>query len=248
MKKLVIATLLALTSLGLVACSKKEEKTLIIATEAGFAPYEYMEGTNVVGVDMDICQAIADAMGMKLEIRNMDFEGALLAVQQGQVDLAAAGISVSEERQLIMDFSDFYIDSSEVIVVNVASMAVTESTADGIKDKIIGVQQGNIADIWVSDLENAQPAEVKRYTAFAQAAEDLKNDKIDAIVMDELPAIELVNATEGLMILEGEPLFVDQYAIAVKKGNQELLDQVNEVIAQLIADGKIDEFIANHAK
>ena len=248
MKKLVIATLVALTSLGLVACSKKEEKTLIIATEAGFAPYEYMEGTNVVGVDMDICQAIADAMGMKLEIRNMDFEGALLAVQQGQVDLAAAGISVSEERQLIMDFSDFYIDSSEVIVVNVASMAVTESTADGIKDKIIGVQQGNIADIWVSDLENAQPAEVKRYTAFAQAAEDLKNDKIDAIVMDELPAIELVNATEGLMILEGEPLFVDQYAIAVKKGNQELLDQVNEVIAQLIADGKIDEFIANHAK
>jgi ABC-type amino acid transport/signal transduction systems, periplasmic component/domain len=263
MKKLGILALLAITSFGLIACSKEKEsvgteaevtddkgekKTLIIGTEAGFAPYEYMEGTEVVGVDMDICQAIATAMGAELEIRNMDFDGALLAVQQGQIDLAAAGISITEERQQIMDFSDYYVDSSVVIVVNTAEPAVTESSADALKDKIVGVQQGNTADLWVSDIEEVQPAEIRRYTKFAQAADDLKNNKIDVIVMDELPALELVSLTEGLMIVEGDPLFVEQYAIAVKKGNQELLDQVNEVIAQLIADGKIDEFIANHAK
>ena len=111
----------------------------------------------------------------------------------------------------------------------------------------MGVQQGNIADIWVSNKENCEPAEIKRYTKFAQAAEDLKNEKIDCIVMDQFPAQELVKASEGtLTILEGEPLFSDQYAIAVQKGNQELLDEINTVIQRLIDEGKIEEFTANH--
>ncbi len=253
MKKIITALLSAAMILSLTACkgetkddnsAASDDNKIYVGTEAGFAPYEYMSGDEVVGVDMDIAQAIADAMGKELVIKNMDFDGALNAVQQGQVDFVAAGVSVDEERQKVMDFSHNYVDSSDVIVVN-ESAGVVNSNED-LADKIIGVQQGNIADFWVTD--SYPDAQIKRYTKFVQAAEDLKNNKIDAIVMDLYPAQELVAANEGLKILDEEnPLFVDQYAIAVKKGNQELLDKINEVIDQLIADGKIEEFTAKHA-
>lgn len=248
MKKFWTVLMCAAMTLSMAACgsdqaSAKSDK-IYVGTEAGFAPYEYMSGDQVVGVDMDIAQAIADALGKELVIKNMDFDGALNAVQQGQVDFVAAGVSVDEERQKVMDFSHNYVDSSDVVIVNAS--ADTVKTNEDIADKIVGVQQGNIADIWMTS--NYPDAQVKRYTKFVQAAEDLKNQKIDAIVMDLYPAQELVATNPELKILDEEnPVFVDQYAIAVKKGNQELLDQINEVIDQLIADGKIEEFTAKHA-
>ena len=102
------------------------EGKLIVGTEAGFAPYEYLVGDEVKGVDMDIAQAIADAMGVKLEVQNMDFDGALLAVQQGKVDIVAAGVSVSDEREEVMDFSEKYVDSKDVVVVNADKPGVEE--------------------------------------------------------------------------------------------------------------------------
>ncbi len=232
----------ALTATMFAGCAKKESNTLIVGTEAGFAPYEYMEGNQVVGVDMDIAKAIADAMGKELEIRNMDFDGALLAVQNGTVDFVAAGVSVDEERKKVMDFSIDYVNSTEVVVVNKATPAVTVVSDDDLADKVVGVQQGNIADFYVSGLATK---EVKRYTKFAQAAEDLKNSKIDCIVMDQYPAQELVEANPELAILDGE-LFQDKYAIAVKKGNSKLLEDINKVIQELKDNGKIEEFTANH--
>lgn len=249
MKKFWTVLMCAAMTLSMAACgsdsaSAKNDDKIYVGTEAGFAPYEYMSGGQVVGVDMDIAQAIADALGKELVIKNMDFDGALNAVQQGQVDFVAAGVSVDEERQKVMDFSHNYVDSSDVVIVNAS--ADTVKTNEDIADKIVGVQQGNIADIWMTN--NYPDAQVKRYTKFVQAAEDLKNNKIDAIVMDLYPAQELVATNPELKILDEEnPVFVDQYAIAVKKGNQELLDQINEVIDQLIADGKIEEFTAKHA-
>ena len=249
MKKFWTVLMCAAMTLSMAACgsdsaSAKNDDKIYVGTEAGFAPYEYMSGDQVVGVDMDIAQAIADALGKELVIKNMDFDGALNAVQQGQVDFVAAGVSVDEERQKVMDFSHNYVDSSDVVIVNAS--ADTVKTNEDIADKSVGVQQGNIADIWMTN--NYPDAQVKRYTKFVQAAEDLKNNKIDAIVMDLYPAQELVATNPELKILDEEnPVFVDQYAIAVKKGNQELLDQINEVIDQLIADGKIEEFTAKHA-
>lgn len=249
MKKFWTVLMCAAMTLSMAACgsdsaSAKNDDKIYVGTEVGFAPYEYMSGDQVVGVDMDIAQAIADALGKELVIKNMDFDGALNAVQQGQVDFVAAGVSVDEERQKVMDFSHNYVDSSDVVIVNAS--ADTVKTNEDIADKIVGVQQGNIADIWMTN--NYPDAQVKRYTKFVQAAEDLKNNKIDAIVMDLYPAQELVATNPELKILDEEnPVFVDQYAIAVKKGNQELLDQINEVIDQLIADGKIEEFTAKHA-
>jgi polar amino acid transport system substrate-binding protein len=225
-----------------VGCGSKKE-TIIVGTEAGFAPYEYMKGNEVVGVDMDIAKAIADHLGKELEIRNMDFDGALLAVQNGTVDFVAAGVSVDEERALVMDFSIDYVDSTEVVVVNKDNPTV--ASIDDLDGKIIGVQQGNIADFWVE--ENVEAKEIKRYTKFAQAAEDLKNGKIDCIVMDQFPAEDMVATNPELTILDGV-LFEDKYAIAVKKGNKELLDEINKVIEKLKDEGKIDEFMANHTK
>lgn len=254
--KKVAGILLAGTMMiSMAACGGKEEgaksEKLIVGTEAGFAPYEYMKGNEVVGIDMDIAKAIADEMGKELEIKNMDFDGALAAVQSGKVDFVAAGVSISPEREEAMDFSNEYVNSTEVIVVNKENPAVTpageELAGSDLDGKVVAVQQGNIADIWVSNKDNCNPKEVKRYTKFAQAAEDLKNGKIDCIVMDQYPAEELVAANDALTTLDGT-LFEDKYAIAVKKGNKELLDEINKVIDKLVEEGKIEEFTANHVQ
>ncbi len=218
---------------------------LIVGTEAGFAPYEYLVGEDVEGIDMDIAQAIADALGVELVVQNMDFDGALLAVQQGKVDIVAAGVSVSEERENVMDFSVKYVDSKDVIVVNKADPKVEESAAEALEGKVVGVQQGNIADLWVS--ENAAPKSVQRYTKFVQAAQDLLNGKIDCIVMDEAPALELVASSDGLAILSGDALFEDSYAVAIKKGNDQMKAAVDAVITQLQESGEMDEIIASHS-
>lgn len=256
MKKLLCAILTVAVTISLAGCGTKAnnsstegdtsnggDDTLIVATEPGFAPYEYIKGDEVVGIDMDIAKAIADALGKKLEIKQMDFDGALVAVQQGKVDLVAAGVSVDPDREKVMDFSVDYVNSREVVVVNKENPGV--SSLEDLNDKVIGVQQGNIADFWVSNKDNVEPKEVKRYTKFAQAAEDLKNGKIDCIVMDSYPAEELVSSNDTLVIMDGT-LFEDKYAIAVQKGNTELLEEIDKVINQLIEDGKIEEFTANH--
>ncbi len=253
LRKQVYVILTCIMLFSLVGCStSKEEKkattsgTIVVGTEAGFAPYEYMEGNRVVGVDMDIAKKIADAIGKKLEIKNMDFDGALVAVQQGKVDFVAAGVSVTDERKKNMDFSDNYVDSTDVVVVNEKNPAL--HNVEEINNKVIGVQQGNVADLWVSNKDNVTAKEIKRYTAFAQATQDLKNKKIDCIVMDEMPAKELVKSTSGLKILEGEEniAFSDKYAIAVQKGNKELLKQINDVIHQLKESGEMDKIFAQY--
>ena len=235
--KKVAGILLAGTMMiSMAACGGKEEgaksEKLIVGTEAGFAPYEYMKGNEVVGIDMDIAKAIADEMGKELEIKNMDFDGALAAVQSGKVDFVAAGVSISPEREEAMDFSNEYVNSTEVIVVNKENPAVTpageELAGSDLDGKVVAVQQGNIADIWVSNKDNCNPKEVKRYTKFAQAA-------------------ELVAANDALTTVDGT-LFEDKYAIAVKKGNKELLDEINKVIDKLVEEGKIEEFTANHVQ
>ena len=254
-KKVAGILLAGIMMISMAACGGKEEgaksEKLIVGTEAGFAPYEYMKGNEVVGIDMDIAKAIADEMGKELEIKNMDFDGALAAVQSGKVDFVAAGVSISPEREEAMDFSNEYENSTEVIVVNKENPAVTpageELAGSDLDGKVVAVQQGNIADIWVSNKDNCNPKEVKRYTKFAQAAEDLKNGKIDCIVMDQYPAEELVAANDTLTTLDGT-LFEDKYAIAVKKGNKELLDKINKVIDKLVEEGKIEEFTANHVQ
>ena len=216
---------------------------LIMATEAGFAPYEYTEdGATVIGVDVDIANEIAKAMGRELEIQNMDFDSALLAVQQGKADFAAAGISVDPDRQKVMDFSVEYATSRQVVVVNKEAKRV-DSVDALTADTVVGVQGGTVADFYCQD--DLGTKDLKQYKKFMEAAMDLKNDRIDCVIMDALPAEEMVKANDDLEILEGE-VFTDKYAIAVQKGNAEMLEQINEVLQKLLDEGKIEEFTINH--
>ena len=252
MKKfLSLACVLTMTVSMLAGCGSTTKETkgettadagkIIMATEAGFAPYEYTEdGQNVIGVDVDIANEIAKALGKELVIQNMTFDGALLAVQEGSADFAAAGISVTPERQEVMDFSIEYATSKQVIVVKKG--VETVKTPEDIKEgTAVGVQMGTTADYYCGDLG----CDVKQFNKYAEAVMELKNEKIACIVMDSLPAEQLVAANEDLEILDAE-LFTDKYAIAVQKGNTELLEQINTALQTLIDEGKVDEYTINH--
>jgi polar amino acid transport system substrate-binding protein len=146
-RKIVSIMLITAMAAALLAGCGKKSNTLIVGTEAGFAPYEYMKGNEVVGIDMDISQAIADSMGKKLKIKNMDFKGALLAVQKGTIDFVAAGVSIDPDREKVMDFSIPYVNSTEVVVVNKADPAVAKA---GLGAFVGGVCRldGNLGEGW----------------------------------------------------------------------------------------------------
>lgn len=234
MKKYILMVIMVLFLSG---CSKNNE--LIMVTEAGFAPYEYYENGEIVGVDVDIAKEIAKELGKELVIKDVAFDSIINEVKMGKADFGAAGISYSEERSESVDFSNDYVISKNVVMVKKNSN-VTLNNIDGKK---IGVQLGSIGDTYAT--KNYKNSEIVRQKKYLAAAQDLKADKVDLIIMDELPAKEIVNTNNDLKILDGF-LTSDSYGMIVKKGNSELLDVINKVIKRLKDEGKIDEFILNH--
>ena len=217
-----------------------EKEKIIMVTEAGFAPYEFYEGEEIVGGDVEIAKKIAEKTGKELEIKDTDFDSIINEVKTGKADFAAAGLSITEERLQEVDFSVEYAVSKQVIVVK------DESSAESIEDfngKKVAVQLGTIADLVLSD-ENPE-VELVQHKKYLLAVEDLKADKVDAIVLDSLPAEEIINKNPELKILEKEVL-TDKYGIAVQKGNTELLNQINEVLNELMNSGKIQEYTINY--
>ena len=241
MKKFIKIILLFSLSIILFGCGKKED-TLVMVTEAGFEPYEYIVGNNeIVGVDVDIAREIAKEAGKKLEVKNVFFDSIINELNSGEADFAAAGMSVTEERKKEVDFSIEYITSKQVIVVNKYNNTI--KSKDDLNSKTISVQGGSVAETYIdSNFKNAKLIIQKK---FLSAAEDVKANKSDCIVMDELPAKELVKKNPSLTILNIE-LITDKYAIAVKKGNTELLNTINKVLDRLMKEGKIEEYVINH--
>lgn len=240
MKKIALLLVLVLALSVVFSGCTGTQKKLVMGTESGFAPYEYMKGNQVVGVDVDIANEIAKAMGATLEIQDMAFDAIIPAVSSGKVDFGAAGMSVTEERLKEVDFSIEYAVSKQIIVVKNDS---TITGPDDLNGKSVGVQLGTVADLVISD--EYPDIKVQQYNKYLEAVEALKNNKIDAIVMDILPAQEILKANSGYKILDKE-FFTDKYAIAVKKGNAELLGKINEVLNTLIKNGKITEYTINH--
>ena len=220
------------------ACTR-DKNELIMVTEAGFAPYEYYENGEIVGVDIDIAREIANELGKKLVIKDIDFHYIINEVKTGKADFGAAGISYSDERAKEVDFSINYAVSKQVVIVNDNS----NIKIDDLENKKIAVQLGSIADTYVT--EKYKNAEIVRQKKYLAAIEDLKTKKVDCVVMDELPANEILNSNSGLKILEGS-LTNDSYGMIVKKGNKELLDAINKVLNKLKNDGTIDKYIINH--
>ena len=220
--------------LSLIMCGCKNNDELVLATEAGFAPYEFYDNDKIVGVDIEIGKAIADEMGKKLVVKDVAFDSIINEIKKGKSDIGAAGISITEERKEEVDFSIEYALSKQVVIVNGDS---TITNPEEIFNKKVGVQLGTTADIFLSEKMNDKS--ITRQKKYLSLVEDLKANKVDAIVMDSLPA--------NLKILDKE-LFEDKYGMVVKKGNDELLDTVNKVLEKLMEEGKIDSWTIEYSK
>ena len=238
MKKVIILIMLLFTLGG----CKKNTNELIMVTEAGFAPYEYYDGGEIVGVDVDIAKEIAKYLGKTLVVKDIAFDSIINEVKTGKADFGAAGISYSEDRAKNVDFSINYSVSKQVVIVSNNSSI---NNIDGISNKKIAVQLGSIADTYVT--EKYKDASIVRQKKYLAAIEDLKTGKVDCVVMDELPAKEILSSNSGIKILDGS-LTNDSYGMVVKKGNKELLDAINTVLEKLKNEGKIDEYIINHTE
>lgn len=238
MRKWLIGIILGLVFLT--GCSRNENQ-LILVTEAGFAPYEYYENGKIVGVDIDIANEIAKYIGKELVVKDIAFDSIINELNSGKADFAAVGMSITPERLQEVDFSIEYITSNQVVIVRKDSN-ITMNEIDGKK---IAVQLGNVADSYAT--KNYKNSKIVRQKKYLTMVEDLKASKVDLIIMDNLPAQEIVKANDGLKLLPGY-LFSDSYGIAVKKGNTDLLNSINTVLEKLQSEGKIEEYIINHSK
>ena len=242
-KKILALALAAVMAFALVACNAPAEETLTMGTNAAFPPYEFMdENNNVVGIDAEIAAAVAEKLGMKLEIKDMAFESLITAVSSGAVDIVLAGMTVTEERKESVNFSDSYATGVQVVIVTEDSAI---ASIEDLAGKKIGVQTGTTGDIYCAG-DYGEDA-VARYDNGALAVAALQNGQVDCVVIDNEPAKAFVEANEGLKLLDTEYITED-YAAAIAKDNTELLDKVNAALAELKADGKIDEIIGKYIK
>ncbi len=249
MKKILALMLVFVMALGCFAfagCSgeKKliEEGKLTMGTNAEFPPYEYVEGGEIVGIDAEIAAAVAEKLGLELVIEDMKFDSLLTAVENSQVDVVFAGLTVSEERKEAVDFTDTYATGKQVIIVPENSKI---ASVDDLEGKTIGVQAGTTGEIYCSDDFGTDL--VKPYDSGALAVAALVSKQIDCVVIDNEPAKAFVKANAGLKILETEYVAED-YAAAVRKGNTELQEEINNAMKELKEDGTIDAIIAKYIK
>lgn len=249
MKKLISTVLIAACVFSMTACGSKEKEekseegtaTLVMATNAEFPPYEYHEGDDIVGIDADMAAAVAKELGMELKIEDMAFDSIIPAVESGKADLGVAGMTVTEDRLKNVNFSDTYAKATQVVIVKEDSDI---AGPDDLTGKKVGVQLGTTGDIYASDIEDAT---VEQYNKGFEAVQALTQGKIDAVVIDGEPAKEFVKEADNLKILD-EAFTEEEYAIAIAKDNEELLEKVNGALASLKESGELDKIVAKYIK
>ena len=217
---------------------------LTMSTNASFPPYEMVaDDGSFEGIDVEVAGAIAEKLGLELQVDDMGFDAALQAAQTGKSDMVMAGVTITEERQAVMDFSNSYANGVQVVIVKEDSPIQTVD--DLANANMIGCQMGTTGYIYCSDTpENGGFGEdhVTPYDDGAAAVQALMNGQIDAVVIDNMPAQEYVAANPGLKILDGE-FTNEDYAIGVAKGNTALLDAINGALEELTADGTIQSIV-----
>ena len=229
-----------------------EDGKLIMSTNATFPPYEMVadgdgvNGSGYEGIDIEIAYALADKLGLELVIDDMDFDAALLAVQNNSADMMLAGLSYSEDRDQVVDFSDSYATGVQVVIVKEGS----DVTLDNLGDYMIGTQRGTTGYLYASDTpENGGYGEdhVIGYDSGVTAVQELINGTIDAVIIDKQPAEAYVaaNPDAGLTILDGNWVEED-YCLAVDEGNTALLNVLNTALNELKSDGTLDEIVAKY--
>ena len=214
-----------------------EAGKLIMSTNAAFPPYEMVaDDGSFEGIDVEVAGAIAGKLGLELVVDDMDFDAALLAVQQNKSDIVMAGVTVTEDRQLIMNFSDSYATGVQVVIVKEGS----DVTLDNLGEKMIGTQRGTTGNIYTTD--DYGDDHVTAYDNGASAVQALLNGQVDCVVIDSAPAEAFVAANAGLTILDTEYV-TENYAIGVNKDNTALLDAINQALAELTADGTVQAIV-----
>ena len=228
----------ASTSVAAAELTTVEAGKLTMATNAAFPPYEMTTDAGAFeGIDIDTAQAIADKLGLELQIDDMDFDAALLSVQQGKADIAMAGVTVTDERKNVMDFSDSYATGIQSIIVPEGSDI---ASPDDLAGKMIGTQRGTTGYIYCSD--DFGDDAVVAYDDGLTAVQALNNGQVDAVVIDNAPAKEFVAANPGLVLLDTSYAEED-YAIGMAKGNTALEDAVNAALEELKADGTLQSIV-----
>lgn len=213
------------------------EGKLTMSTNAQFPPYEMTtDDGGFEGIDVEIATAIAEKLGLELDILDMDFDSALLAVQQGKSDIVMAGVTVNEDRLLVMDFTDSYATGVQVVIVKEGS----DVTMDNMGEGLIGTQRGTTGNLYCTDDYGEE--HVVAYDDGFTAVQALMNGQVDCVVIDNAPAQEFVKNNAGLTILDTE-YAVEDYAIGLNKGNTALLDAINGALAELISDGTVQSIV-----
>ena len=233
MKKLLIGLMGAVLLAG---CGGKDN-TIKMITEATFPPYEFLRGQEIVGIDVEICKAVAEKLGRPFQAETVDFDSVIPAVISGKADLAAAGITVTEDRKKNVDFSIPYVKTGIVVIYKKSNPF---KDIDQLKDKKIGVQAGTTSETFVLEQLKKEP---ERSKSPAEAVAGLKSGRCEFVIADIDPAKNCVKGEPDLAL--SDFITSEEYAVAIRKGQPELLKVINETIAELKANGKLAKWIAD---
>jgi len=251
--KVILAVLLVFVlASSLMACNKidtmkriEKDKRIIWGTNAAFPPFEMRQGDEVIGVDAEIAMKIAEKLGVEVVVEDIDFDALPGALASGKIDFIAAGYTVKPDREKQMLFTDKYFKAVQVIIVQEGNTDIN-GPAD-LADKKIGVQNGTTGDFVAEALIEGGTGELIRYNNGLEAALELQNGQLDAIIIDNLPAQMIVNQNEGLKVLDEPADVEEEYALAVRKGDQELQAIINEVLKELSDSGQIDQWVEEYS-
>lgn len=258
---LILAVAMLFAVCAMVGCGKKDDDTLVMATNAAFPPYEYYEADKIIGIDAEIAAEIAKKLDMKLEIKDVEFDSIVSGVASGKYDFGMAGMTVTNDRLKSVNFSTSYAKGVQAVIVPENSEYASfedfytgfdeDGNPTGVKDGIkIGVQMGTTGDIYSSDdPENwgFGKDKVAQYNTGADAVQALVTGKVTAVIIDNEPAKAYVAANKGLKILDGAYVEED-YAICIKKDNKDLLNKINKALDELIADGTVKKIVDKYIK
>ena len=260
MKRILALTLAMLLLLALCACGGSSapaapssdapaaeipgnKAILTMATEGTFPPYEFYDGDQIVGIDVEVAGAIAKKLGMELEVTDIAFDSIIPGVQTGKFDMGMAGMTVTEDRLEEVNFSTSYATGVQVVIIKDGSPITSVADLFDVGGYVIGTQTGTTGFLYATwDIEDEGLGTVKSFAKTTDAIEALKNGQVDCVILDNEPAKALVAANEGLNILDSE-YAVEDYAIAMAKDNTALLEQVDDALKELIADGTLQQIV-----
>jgi polar amino acid transport system substrate-binding protein len=219
----------------------KEEGKIVWGTNAAFPPFEMRSGDNVIGVDAEIAAKVAEKLGVELVVEDMDFDGLINALNAKQIDFIGAGFTIKPDREEQVLFTDKYFKAVQMIIVQEGNTEI-KGAAD-LKDKTIGVQSGTTGDFAAEEYTK----DIVRFNNALEAAIDLKNGRLDAVIIDNLPAQMIVAQNPGLVVLEEKAADDEEYAMAVRKGDEDLQKVINEVLSEQKSSGQIEKWVEDNS-